>query len=223
VLNKTYAVFPGDSGIRKAAKWVARKVARSKIASYAARIPAQVRQRLSVREERLFQNDLLPAESPFTFRFAPPVEYLNWRYNTQLSFVRYRVFRILENGHTAGYVVINEAPEKLIVAQCDGTDVRSLAYGVLLSILEAGSGDRSPRSVVLTCSHPMMQEIYGKFGFQAEPEDRPFFIGTLQGPADIVPDTSNWLINLDWGDNGLRSPFLDELAQNNSPVKTHSR
>jgi hypothetical protein len=213
VLNKTYPVFPGDSWVRKAAKSAARKVARSKIPRYASRIPEEIRQKISVREEQLFGADLLPTESPFSFRLAPTVEYLNWRYNTQLSFVRYRLYRVLQGGQTAGYVVLNESPEQLIVAQCDGTDVRSLAYGVLLSLLDAGRGDQLPRSVVLTCANPVMQEIYEKFGFQAEPEDRPFFIGTLNGPADIALDTSNWLINFDWGDNGLRPPFLDQLGK----------
>lgn len=211
VLNKTYQALPGDNWVRKAGKSVARKVGRSKIARYASRIPQEITHKISIREEQLFGADLLPTESPFTFRLAPTVEYLNWRYNPQLSFVRYRVFRILKGGQTAGYVVLNESPEQLIVAQCDASDVRTLAYGVLLSIIEAGRGDQGPRSVLLTCSNPVMQAIYEQFGFQAEPEDRPFFIGTLNGPSDIATDTSNWLINFDWGDNGLRPPFLDQL------------
>lgn len=210
--NKTYPVYPGDSWFRTAAKSAARKIARSRIARYTSRIPAEIWQRIAIREEQRFSEDLLPPESPFIFRLAPPVEYLNWRYNTELSFVRYRLFRIMDNGHAAGYVFINESPERLIVAQCDGTNAQSLAYGVLLSILQVGREDRRPRMVVLTCSHPIMQKIYEEFGFQAEPEDRPFYIGTPHGPAEIAPDTSNWLINFDWGDNGLRPPFLDQLG-----------
>ena len=220
VLNKTYEAYPGDTWFRRAAKSVARRIARRKIARYAPRIPLEIRKRISVREEPSFDKDLLPPESPFTFRFAPSAEYLNWRYNTRLSFVRYRLFRILESGRTAGYAVINEMPEKLIVAQCDGIDPQSLAYGTLLSVLQAGRDDRGPRSVVLTSCHPVMQKIYASFGFQPEPEDRPFCLGATNGPAGVAPDTSNWLVNFDWGDNGLRAPFLDQPETEEDPGKT---
>jgi hypothetical protein len=210
VLNKPYEIYPRDSWIRVTAKSMARRITRSRLSRYNPRIPAEIRQHVSVREEGIFDQSILPCESPFTFRFAPPVDYLNWRYNTSLSFVRYRLFRILDGGRTAGYVVINETPERLIVAHCDGVDATVLAYGVLLSVLHVGGEDQEPRSVVLTSSHPAMQEIYQRFGFQPEPEDRPFFMGTPGGPVDIGLDTSNWLVNFDWGDNGLRLPFLDQ-------------
>jgi hypothetical protein len=223
VLNKTYEAYPGDQWFRLAAKSVARRIARKRLSLYAPRVSPEIRKRISVQEEQSFDKDLLPPESPFTLRFAPSAEYLNWRYNTRLSFVRYRLFRILESGRTAGYVVINEMPEKLILAQCDGIDPRSLAYGSLLSILEAGREDREPRSVVLTSCHPVMQKIYASFGFQPEPEDRPFCLGATTGPADVAPDTSNWLVNFDWGDNGLRAPFLDQTETENHPGKTADR
>jgi hypothetical protein len=124
--------------------------------------------------------------------------------------VKYRVFRILKGGHSAGYVVLNESPRELIVAHCDGTDPKTIAYGVLLSLLQASREDRGPRTALLSSSHPMMQEIYQHFGFRSEHSRRPFALGTLTGPSDIEPDTSNWLVNFDWGDNGLRLPFLDE-------------
>lgn len=49
---------------------------------------------------------MLPGHSPFTFRFAPRVEYLNWRYNLSLSFVRYRLFRILAGARSIGYIIL---------------------------------------------------------------------------------------------------------------------
>jgi len=220
VINKTYEAYPGDKWFRLAAKSVARRIARRKLSLYAPRVPPEICKRISVQEEQSFDKDLLPPESPFTFRFAPSAEYLNWRYNTQLSFVRYRLFRILESGRTVGYVFINETPEKLIVAQCDGIDPRSLAYGTLLSVLQAGREDREPRSVVLTSCHPVMQKIYESFGFRPDPEDRPFCLSATNGPVDIAPDTSNWLVNFDWGDNGLRAPFLDQVETENDPGKT---
>ena len=210
VLNRSYKAYPGDNWFRVAAKSMAQRVARSKLSRFASRLPSDVCEQVSVREERAFTEDLLPDRSPFAFRFAPSVEYLNWRYNTALSFVRYRVFRILNNGQTAGYVVINEMPDKILVAHCDGTDAQVLAYGVLRSILEVGREDRVPRSVLLATCHQTMRQIYVQFGFRAEPEDRPFYIGTVNGNVAMDGDTSKWLINYDWGDNGLRLPFLDQ-------------
>lgn len=210
VLNRAYEAHPGAGWLQVAAKSMARQIARSKLSSYSSRVPAEVHKKISVREEQAFVKDLLPREAPFTFRFAPPLSHLNWRYNTALSFVRYRLFRILSSGRTLGYVVINESPQRLIVAHCDGTDARSLAYGVLLSVLQVGREDHKPRSVILATCHPAMQEIYQRFGFRPEGVDRPFTMGTLRGPVDIAPDTSNWLVNFDWGDNGLRPPFLDQ-------------
>ncbi len=215
VLNRAYEAHPGDGWLRIAARSMARQIARSKLSNYVSRIPAEVRKQMSVREEHVFARDLLPDQSPFIFRFAPSIEHLNWRYNTGLSFVRYRIFRLLEGGRTVGYAVINESPEKLIVAHCDGIDARTLAYGVLLSVLEVGREDRKPRTVILASSHPTMQEIYQRFGFRSGRTDRQFCIGTLRGPVDIESDTSDWLVNFDWGDNGLRPPFLDQ-PQNGS-------
>ena len=209
VLNKPYEAHPGEGWLRVAAKSVLRRTQRTNLSSYRSRIPVEIRTRISIREERTFTEDLLPRESPFTFRLAPPAHYLNWRYNTELSFVRYRLFRILAGGRSTGYVVINESPEKLLVAQCDGIDAHDLAYGVVLGALEAGREDRKPRSVALASCHPGMQEIYQRVGFRPERAERTFAMGTLGGPVDIVPTTSNWLVNFDWGDNGLRSPFLD--------------
>ena len=204
VLNKPYEAHLGDGWLRMAAKSVLRQTLRKNLSAYGSRIPAKIRARISIREERAFTEDLLPHESPFTFRLAPPAYYLNWRYNTELSFVRYRL-----GGRSTGYVVFNESPERLLVAQCDGMDAHTLAYGVVLGALEAAREDRKPRSVALASCHPGMQEIYQRVGFRAERADRTFAIGTLRGPVDIAPNTSNWLVNFDWGDNGLRPPFRD--------------
>ena len=209
-LNKEYQSYPDDGWLRRMTKSIVRTVRRSKLSNFAFKIPAKIRGQMAVQEEQTFTNDLLPRATPFTFRFAPSVEHLNWRYNTGLSFVHYRLFRILEGRQTVGYAVINESPERLIVAHCDGTDARTLAYGVLLSVLHVGGQDDKPRTVVLASSHATMQSIYRRFGFQPERQDREFCIGTLRGPVDIEADTANWLVNFDWGDNGLRPPFFDE-------------
>ncbi len=210
-LNKLYCSYPGQAKWRAAAKWVLRHIQRKRIPEYTSRIPASVGAKLSVREERNFTQELLPRRSPFRFRFAPTPDHLNWRYNTNLSFVRYRLFRILESEKTAGYVVLNDSPERILIAQCDGEDADTLAYGVLLSILQASQDDTKPRAVSLVSSHPRMQKIYERFGFKKDGPDRPFALGPLGHNLQLGADTSNWLMNLDWGDNGLRCPFLDQL------------
>jgi hypothetical protein len=210
VLNRSYETYPGDGWVRVAGKSLAQRLARRKLSHFAGRLSPEACEQVSVREEQTFTEDLLPVSSPFTLRLAASQAYLNWRYNTALSFVHYRLFRILSNGQTAGYVVINEMPDKLIVAQCDGTDAHILAYGVLRTIIEVGREDRTPRSVILASCHPAMQAIYARFGFRPEAEDRPFYIGTVDGNVEIDGDTANWLVNYDWGDNGLRPPFPDQ-------------
>jgi hypothetical protein len=86
----------------------------------------------------------------------------------------------------------------------------SLAYGVLLSLLEVAQGHEKARPVLLTSCHHEMQKIYEGFGFKPERQNRPFALGPLQPPIDLPCETSSWLVNFDWGDKGLRVPFLDQ-------------
>ena len=58
--------------------------------------------------------------------------------------------------------------------------------------------------------HPKGENILD-VGFEADPNERPFALGAKRHPLPDATDTSTWLVNLDWTDNGLRSPFLDEL------------
>lgn len=212
-LNKTYLPRPGQPKWRVAAKWVLRHTGRKKrISEYASRILAKVAAKLSVREELSFTHDLLPLRSPFRFHFAPLPDYLNWRYSPALSFVRYRIFRVLDEEKTAGYVILNESPERILVAQCDGEDAETLVYGTLLSILHVGCNDTKPRVVSLVSCHPGMQKIYERFGFRKNGTDCPFALGPLGVNLRIQPDTSNWLVNLDWGDNGLLGPLIDQSS-----------
>lgn len=210
VLNKPYQPYPGDSWLKASAKTVLSHTRRARNSKYASRIPPEVLADISVSEEQAYTDDLLPRQSPFMLRFAPSLQYLRWRYNTALSFVCYRLFRVLSRGKTIGYVILNESPKQVIVAHCDGEDAAALAYGVLLSILQITTGDKEARTVSLISSHAIMQQIYERFGFRAERTGRPFALGTLGPPIDLVSDTSNWLINFDWGDNGLRAPFRDQ-------------
>ena len=207
-LNAPYAARPKDRWWMTAAKWTLRHTARTVVSEWTRRLRDEGASRLSVREECAYAEDLLPRRSPFAVRFAPPVAYLAWRYALGLSFVRYRLFRILREGESVGYVVINQSPERLIVAHCDGDDPASLAYGVLLGVAEAARCDGELRGVVLASSHPGMAAIYQQFGFRARRRPRPLAVGDHAIPTD----TSTWLINYDWGDNGLRAPFLEDAA-----------
>jgi hypothetical protein len=212
-LNRHCSVNPGQSWWRRGAKSMLRSVAGRKISNYATRIPSDVMAGIAVREEHTYSQDLLPSRCPFSFRLASTVEYLSWRYNLSLGFVRYRLFRIVAQGRSVGYVILNESRERIIVAQCDGEDSKALAYGILLSILEIARDDQHPRRVFLACCHQDMRQVFESFGFRHRPGegDLPFTFRTLPPQFEASPDTSNWLINYDWADNGLQAPFLDQV------------
>ncbi len=165
---------------------------------------------VQLREESEFTTDLLPTRSPFAFRLAPNCDYLNWRYGTALPFVRYRVFRILCDGRTAGYVVLNLKLDLLLVAQCDGDDPQTLTAGILEAIRTAAEGDRQRQPVSMVASHTPMIDALCRAGFRGHPDERPFIVSGRNGPPPIPADTGTWLVSLDWGDNGLRYPFLGQ-------------
>jgi hypothetical protein len=208
-LNPDYARVHGEPAWRRALKAVLRRVGRRPLGRYAGRLQASVRAGISVREEPDYAADLLPRASPFAFRFAPSLEYLTWRYATRLPFVRYRLFRILRNEASAGFVVINESAARLIVAHGDADEAETLAHGTLGALLQVAGRDVEPRSVLLASMHPHMQRVFHAFGFRRAGA-RALAVGTLKGPAPLPPDPGAYLVNFDWGDNGLRRPFLDE-------------
>jgi hypothetical protein len=213
-LNNPYPIYRGDSFLRKSAKSIVRKLKLKIIPKFASRIPSHIVSDLSVREESSYSEDLLTSRSSFAFRFAPTTDYLKWRYNLSLSFARYRLFRLMKGGASVGYVILNESPDGLTVAQSDGEEATTLAYGILLSILEIGRRDRHPRTVFLTSCHPGMQQVFEEFGFAIPRKegDMPFAFRTLPPEFDKSPANSGWLINFDWGDNTLRLPFLDQTS-----------
>jgi len=208
-LNEDYRAYRDDNSLGAVAKWALRKVRHKRISDYASRFQVQDGLNISVREEFEYHEDMLTTKSPFTFRLAPTVDFLSWRYNTRLSFVRYRIFRILAGERSAGYVIINDGRERVLIAQCDGDDAITLAQGVLLALSQVGSQEQHPRMVRLTSSIPEMSEIYRRFGFVAR-KDWMVAMGSRKAPVDLLPDTSNWLVNLDWADIGLLGPFLDQ-------------
>jgi len=173
----------------------------------AARLPTSVRSRIEIAEERVFSDDLLPTRSPFRFRCAADADYFRWRYDTNLSFTRYRLFRVRTDGRTAGYVIIHETAKRLTVAHADGQVAADLAYAVLMAVAETASDTRHTREVQLASSHPEMQAIFADFGFRPLTHDRPLALGSMRGPITIPADTSRWMVNFDWSDNCLRLPF----------------
>ncbi len=211
-LNPRYRTRPEDSSVTKLAKRVFCKAAtRATLHKRLSQITSSAPSGLEIKEEQEYTEDLLPQTSPFTVRFAPPIDYLKWRYNTNLSFVKYRLFRLLLSEETIGYVVINDHPLRRVVAHCDATDPIALAHGVLLCLAEVGKQDTNRREVILASSFPAMQEVYTRFGFVTHPNlDRKFALGLQRYKAEVPRDTAQWLVNYDWGDIVLRPPFLDE-------------
>ena len=207
-----------DRGLRGALRWVRHLARRRPLLSTLGEARPVALASLAVEEEQTYGEDLLPKHSPFRFRFAPSVEHLAWRYATGLSFIRYRLFRIVEEKRTVGYVILNDAPGRLIVSHCDGEETASLAYGVLLALAAAARGDRRPREVLLASSHPAMQRIFEKVGFRPARPVRPLALGALRQAPHLASDPSSWLVNFDWGDNGLRRPFRDEEPGRDSGV-----
>jgi hypothetical protein len=221
-LNKPYDVEPGEVWWRVVAKSVLRRLRRVDI--WKCPLPAAPENgaEISVREERAYNDDLLPAHSPFIFRFAPTIDYLRWRYRLDLSFTCYRLFRVLANDTTLGYVIINETPKKIIVAHCDGEDAKALAYGVLSSVLQVAREDSNPRMVLLTSSHQEMRRVYERSGFRADRRELQFALGALRRQVDFASDTSKWLISYGWGDNDLLGPFRDETVARTSTSVIHT-
>ena len=214
-LNRPFTTWKGEPSWKVLAKKAAGWKLRRPIKEYARNLPSCARD-VSVEEEREYSDDLLPSRSPFSFRFAPSRKHLEWRYALGLSFVRYRLFRILRGGRTEGYVVLNDQPRQILVSQCDGSDAEVLACGILHAVLKLGSEGDPSRTVLLTSSHPRMERLFHEFGFRND-GSRDFLIGGLRKTSpDIGTETSNWLVNFDLGDNGLRSPFLDESVNNQS-------
>jgi hypothetical protein len=208
-LNAPFTVRATDPWWLTAAKRGAKWCTQRSMARRARRIDAAARRRVTVQEELAYDESLLPARSPFSFRFAPDVEYLRWRYALDLPFVRYRLFRVLDGGVTAGYVVVKD-DDPVLVAQCDGDDPLRLALGVVLALLRVCGGDERPRGILLAAAHPAMVAVYERFGFRPKRPARPFALGGFRRGVDVPADTASWHINFDLGDNGLRTPFRDQ-------------
>jgi len=212
-INRAYSLEPGQSWWKSLAKRALMNLPpKTRISE---RVKKMLRDGLDlsdVVEETRFSDDMIPGQSPFAVRFAPDVPFLNWRFNTELPHVRYRLFRILRPGGTAGYVVVNQQQSRLIVAHCDAEDPILLTQGIFAALARVCVGKRRGQGILLASSHELMKESFRRFGFRNHPGKRPLVSGGLKNRTVMPAKTKEWLVNLDWADNGLRAPFLGQSA-----------
>ncbi len=206
-MNAQYSIYSDDPAWKRALKYGLQKFVRKSLKDYRTRRFRE--ETSSINVEEISPANFQRMESKcFPFRFAPTEEYLRWRYNTSLQFVRYRWFEIRENGARVGYCILNDAPKQAIVAHCDGNDPKKLAHGILKAIFLTSQSDERQRSALLVSSHPQMQEIFMRHGFLLDTPDRTMAIGSLRSKLNL-PEPQSWLINFGLGDNDLRpSTFL---------------
>jgi len=177
-INRKYEFRPDAAWWKRLAGAILRSILPgTDLAERIRRVRADGAPGVTVTERQRFSPEMLPAETAFAFRFAPGVEYLNWRYNTELPFVRYRVFQIDMANDSGGYVVVNQQPRRLVVAQCDGEDPIVLAQGILATLETICREDPVRREVFLTSSHVDMVDAFRSLGFRHSKREYPFAVG----------------------------------------------
>lgn len=206
-LNASFSDSPSDVWWKKTAKWLLEHSPANRRLDRLQALDAQGGDDIHVEEVACFTNDMLPQISPFAFRFNPSCEYLNWRFNTELSFAKYRIWRIERGQQTAGYVVLNEQRHRVLVAQADADDELTLARGIVAAIRASSQGRRRRQGVVVTAANETLKTVLRTLGFKERVGARPFVIGSLLRKPNWPEDTSRWNVNFDWCDNGLRPPF----------------
>jgi len=208
-LNRTYQKEEASGSREKLARKLMDAIStKQQLDKLTSKLPESVWQAISVSEETSFRKELLDFKSAFPFRFAPDLQYLSWRYGPGLSFVKYRLFRVNHGDKVVGYFVLQESASRIIVSHSDGASPGLLAAGIVRGISQLSTGPSDCREVLFVSSNPEMQRVFEVVGFYNHPLwDRRFALGKLRGGIDIAPPTTEWLVNFDWGDNGLRAPF----------------
>lgn len=159
---------------------------------------------LQVKEQAVYGPDLLNFDSAFAFRWEPSVSHLAWRYPAGLSFARYRLFRAFMDGKYAGYVILQDMPDQVLVAQCDGNDPSVLGAAIVGSISAIAGPGRDTREVMLLSSSPPMQSVLEAVGFRRTPRrNRVVRLGNMKGPIPNPVPMTEWLVNFDIGDRGV--------------------
>lgn len=226
-INHAYAEVPGEALWRKAAKQVLwHSPTKTNVAKRIEAVTPGLGSEATVEAipETNFDTEMLPTSSEFDVRFAPTIEHLNWRYASDLEFARYRVFRLTQAGQSIGYVVLNEQKHRMIVAQCDAPTGESLTRGIFAALSQVCTGTRKRCGVLLATSNPFMKSACESVGFKQHPAGRSLAIGGIGRKPTWGSDTSSWSVNYDWGDNGLRAPFLgasfiDKSQELESPLR----
>lgn len=205
-LNARFQAYAGEPRWRHALKAGLRPWARRPLSQYASAGFLRRFAGVEIEEREQFTPDLLPPSSPFSLRWAPTLEYLQWRYplSRAASYVRYRLFAIRAAGQSLGYCVLNDGPQAMVVSHADGSDWRELAGGMLKAIFAAGESGEPRRPVTLAASHPGMQAEFCRAGFRLAEANYPFAAGSLR-PRAALPDPQGWLVSLGVGDNDLRT------------------
>lgn len=209
-INRAFLVNPIEDAWRRIAKRIVSRFrwkedVAARIDDFFSRKPTSI----EVAEEQEYKEDIFPRQSSFELRFVPDIDHLSWRYDLHLPFTRYRLFRIVQDGETVGYVVINQGGGQVMVAHADAEGPEELAFGILKTFrkifLEQGGRGLE---FVLAAANPVMKNIFVTAGFKIIRPPRLFFAGNIKGDVPFDQETSGWLINIDWGDNGLRAPLL---------------
>ena len=208
-LNRAFGDVPGETWWRRMAKTVLEQLPpRRSVSGCAQRLLAGAEKKIEVNETDQATEKIIPQSSPFPLRFAPDAAYLNWRYNTQLRFVRYRLFQIVSDQIVRGYVVLNVQRRRVIVAQCDATDTMTLVRGVMAALSSVHREMNHHLGVLWASTHRETQRLLAELGFRARARCRQLAMGGLRRRPPQAETAADWLINADWGDNGLRPPFL---------------
>lgn len=201
-LNWGYPAQPDDPSWKKLLKPMVRWIKRSDASSFVRRLRAHAPTGLTLREVSRFDDGMTQRGGTFGLRLEPDSAFLNWRFDTTLDYVRYRIFCMELGGRTCGYVVIAEWPHCLVVSHGDAQDAQTLACAILLAIARINQGANRYRKVLLSCMHTGMLPLLRRFGFEPAPRETPFYMAAFGDRGAAAASGDDWIVNLDLGDTG---------------------
>jgi hypothetical protein len=202
-LNWGYPVRPADPIWKKLLKPWVRRVKNIDTSTFAQSLRGHAPTGMVLHEESRFDDSMLCHSGAFGLHLEPDSAFLNWRFNTALDYVQYRIFRIQRHARACGYVVIAEWPHCLVVSHGDGDDAQTLAYAILLAIACVNQGAQRYRKVLLSSMHADMLPIFLRFGFAPAPRETPFYMQDSENQAKGKEVHSDWLINLELWEAGI--------------------
>lgn len=200
-LNWDYPVFAHDPLWKRLAKPVISRATRVDAGAFGSLVSRGARGAITVRNEDRIPEDLPRWDGGFGLKLSEGADYLNWRFDTALDYVRYRLFSVWVAGSRCGAVVLAEWPHCVVVSYCDGDDPDDLAGGVLLAIAEVNQGEHRYRKVLLSAIHARMRQAFERAGFRPDPVETPFYMASF-GDQSVPESEGDWLLNLEFGDAG---------------------